>query len=76
MKIKKFNELNEDIHDQYMEDGTYVHPELKKYVEQLIKIKDELLSINSDLENTAPVDEDIYDATDALDKVIKKAMLR
>ena len=51
---------------------TYLNPELESILPELEDIKNQLRVLNNRLENVAPLDEDIEDAIDAIDRVFKK----
>ncbi len=50
----------------------YINDSLGKHIPELKNIKDRLVAINNDLENVGPLDEEIQDAIDALNKVLNK----
>jgi len=50
----------------------YINDAIEKHITELKNIKIRLISINNDLENFGPVDEEIQDTIDALNVVLKK----
>ena len=50
----------------------YVNEALEKHIPELKKIKYRLISINNDLEEVGPVDEEIQDTIDAVNIVLRK----
>lgn len=50
----------------------YLNPELESILPELKDIKIQLRDLNDRLEQIAPLDEDVEDAIDAIDRVFKK----
>ena len=51
---------------------TYLNPELENILPELKDIKEQLRSLNNRLEDIAPLDDDIEDAIDSIDRIFKK----
>jgi len=50
----------------------YINNAMEKYIPELKSIKDRLIAINDDLENSGPLDEEIHDTIFDLNIVLKK----
>ncbi len=80
-KIKLFEEYydeNGNTHEEWEDTDNipgkvvYLNPELESILPELESIKSQLRELNDRLEYVAPLDEDIENAIDAIDRVFKK----
>lgn len=69
-RMGNIGENHPDFEDKFYGDG-YINPGAMQHEDELAIIKEKLEVINEDIESNGPLDEDIQDAIDAIEKVLK-----